>query len=676
MTNRIWGPATAILMDSVLAENKALTRAQRTAIAAGLFIGIAALAVGLPGQRFAYAEIVPLILIARAYGLFAGIATAAVIAPALTALQRHGHVQQGTGWEQSFAFESFFPFAVFTAVLFVVERYEEVLVRSYRSEAERLSWESERQLRELAVELPDAVRREEQAARERDLAAIAEAIPQLVWRARGDGRSEYYNSAWSEYTGLGLEELGTAFDFAVHPDDAEAVRRSWSAALQSGTVFDAEFRMRGRDGSYRWFLARATPLRDWTGAIGRWFGTCTDIDSHKRAHERLEKQFEIAHRVSEAFQEASLLQRMPTVPGVCFTALYKAGRREAAVGGDWYDALRLLDGRVIVSIGDVAGSGLGAALTMVSMRQAIRGAAQIHADPLALLEAADRTLRPEAPDRMVTAFVGVYDPVTRLLNYASAGHPPPLVRAPDGTIVELIAPGLPLGVRRKGDCEAREIVLEPGALLVLYTDGLTESTHDFAAGERRLRSAIARLEPLGGGVLAQSIARACLGGEARDDVAILTLAFEYAIDSQHYRRWTFDSNDRFAAREIRVAFEAAVVGAGANEEQLADAEVVFAELLGNVVRHARGPCDIVLDATGALPVLSVLDRGRGFTHAAHLPADAFAESGRGLYIVRSLTAEFNASRRPGGGTHARAVLYVERLVPRHAKRITLEAALA
>jgi len=255
----------------------------------------------------------------------------------------------------------------------------------------------------------------------------------------------------------------------------------------------------------------------------------------------------------------------------------------------------------------------------------------------------------------------VYDPVTRLLHYASAGHPPPFVRGADGSVVELIAPGLPLGVRRKGDCEAREIVLEPGALLVLYTDGLVESTHDYAAGERRLKAAIARLEPFGSEILAQSIARTCLAGDARDDVAILTLAFQPTIESQQYRRWTFDSSDRFAAREIRVAFEAAVVGAGATEEQLADAEVVFAELLGNVVRHARGPCDVVLDATSALPVLSVLDRGRGFTHAAHLPADAFAESGRGLFIVRSLTAEFNASRRPGGGTHARAVLYAERL---------------
>jgi PAS domain S-box-containing protein len=660
-------------MDSVLADGKALTRTQRTAISVGLFVAIAALAVGLPEQRIAYAEIVPLILVARAYGLLTSMITAAVLAPALTALERHGHVAAGD-WP-TFALECFFPFAVFTAVLVVVERYEEVLLRTHRSEAERLSWESERQLRELAAELPDAVRREEQAARERDLAAIAEAIPQLVWRARGDGRSEYFNSAWTEFTGLSVEDLGVSFDAAIHPDDAPQARRAWSDALGQGVVFDAEFRLRARDGSYRWFLARATPLRDWTGAIVRWFGTCTDIDSHKRAQERLEKQFEIAHRVSEAFQEASLPPQMPVVPGVCFSALYKAGRREAAVGGDWYDALRLLDGRVIVSIGDVAGSGLGAALTMVAMRQAIRGAAQIHAEPLSLLEAADRTLRPDAPDRMVTAFVGVYDPVTRLLNYASAGHPPPMVRGADGTIVELSAPGLPLGVRRKGDCEAREIVLEPGALLVLYTDGLVESTHDYAAGERRLRAAIGRLEPFGPAILAQSIARSCLGGEARDDVAILTLAFEPSIDSHQYRRWTFDSSDRFAAREIRAAFEAAVVGAGANEEQLADAEVVFAELLGNVVRHARGPCDVVLDATGTLPVLSVLDRGRGFTHAAHLPADAFAESGRGLYIVRSLTAEFNASRRPGGGTHARAVLYVERLVTPPRKRVALETSL-
>jgi anti-sigma regulatory factor (Ser/Thr protein kinase) len=99
-----------------------------------------------------------------------------------------------------------------------------------------------------------------------------------------------------------------------------------------------------------------------------------------------------------------------------------------------------------------------------------------------------------------------------------------------------------------------------------------------------------------------------------------------------------------------------LIAAGVAEKHLADAEVILAELLGNVVRHTPGPCTVFLDTDGDVPVLSVLDRGPDFVHPAPLPADALAERGRGLFIVRALAFEFSAAPRPGGGTHARAVL--------------------
>jgi len=650
-----------------------LGRLARTAIAAGLFLGIGALAFALPDQHLAFLEIVPLVLLARAYGLRTSIVAAAGAAPALDLLQHR--LQQHEPLLHT-AIETFVLFAIFVAVLIFIERYEDVLARTYRTAAERMSSENAARLRELSISLPDAVRREEAQVRERDLMAIAEAMPQLVWRSDSTLQIEYFNNAWIAYTGLEpdtMRRLGLRAP--LHPQDLPNVLERWAEANRDGSVFDVECRLRKSDGSYHWFVARATPLNGATGEIVRWFGTCTDIDAQKRAQATLEKRFELAQRVSEAFQEASLPASLPAVPGVEFSALYRAGRREAAVGGDWYDAQRLLDGRVVISIGDVAGSGLAAAITMVAMRQAIRGAAQIHADPVAILEAADRTLRQDTPDCMVTAFVAVYDPVTRALHYAGAGHPPPLIRRRDGTVVELSAPGLPLGVRRKGDTEPGDLVLERGSTLVLYTDGLIESTHDLIAGERRLREAVTAVDGSSPAQAAQHIASVVLADGARDDVAILTLCLGPEPDDERYRRWTFDCEDRFAAREIHQAFVASLVAAGANDEQVRDAEVVFSELLGNVVRHARGPCDVVLDASGILPVLSMLDRGRGFTRAAHLPADTFAESGRGLFIVRQLTAEFNASRRPGGGTHARAVLYVDRLasVPERTVRVSAVA---
>jgi anti-sigma regulatory factor (Ser/Thr protein kinase) len=99
--------------------------------------------------------------------------------------------------------------------------------------------------------------------------------------------------------------------------------------------------------------------------------------------------------------------------------------------------------------------------------------------------------------------------------------------------------------------------------------------------------------------------------------------------------------------------------AGVREKQLDAAEHVFGELLGNVVRYAPGPIEMILDwADGTPPVLHVLDRGAGFTFAPKLPSDMLDERGRGLYIVWSLAEDFNVTPRHDGGAHARAVLGV------------------
>ena len=136
--------------------------------------------------------------------------------------------------------------------------------------------------------------------------------------------------------------------------------------------------------------------------------------------------FEREHRAAESFQQASLPAVLPRVPGLALDAFYAPGREEATVGGDWYDAVRLIDGRVVVSIGDVAGSGLQAAVTMGNMRQIIRGIAQVHADPALMLDAADRALRLEHPDKFVTAFVGVYRPHQPVVD-VRVGRPAPAV---------------------------------------------------------------------------------------------------------------------------------------------------------------------------------------------------------------------------------------------------------
>jgi serine phosphatase RsbU (regulator of sigma subunit) len=232
--------------------------------------------------------------------------------------------------------------------------------------------------------------------------------------------------------------------------------------------------------------------------------------------------FERERRVARSFQDAALPQRLPDLPGFAFSAIYQAGKAEALVGGDWYDAFTLNDGRIVVSIGDVAGSGLSAAVTMASVRQAIRGAAHAKADPSGMLDAADRSL--DDPERsFVTAFVGVVDPASSTISYQCAGHPPPLVVKPDGSIAELASGDPPLGLRTEGDASSRTAGLPAGSLLVLYTDGLIESTRDVLAGEARLRAALEDSAVVQAENPAQMLHDLILVNGSRDDVAILTL---------------------------------------------------------------------------------------------------------------------------------------------------------
>jgi PAS domain S-box-containing protein len=379
--------------------------------------------------------------------------------------------------------------------------------------------------------------------------------------------------------------------------------------------------------------------------------------------------YEHEHEVAKEFQRAALPISLPQISGIRFDGIYVPASHRAQVGGDWYDALQLTDGRVVISIGDVAGTGLSSAVIMSSMRQIIRGVAQVYADPIAMLDAADRTLKAEYRDTFVTAFVGVFDPVTRVLTYAVAGHPPPFVRAANGETVALQGGGLPLGLRIRGDTPSHIVEIAKDALLVFYTDGLVEAERDIIAGQKRLSTAIARTRISVHPNPARALYDAMLHNGAEDDVVILTMRLDSPTEgsssmalSSHTRRWIFDSSDAETASTARHAFVVALQEGGAQGEELYAAELVFGELLGNVVRYAPGPIEITFDWSGDAPVLHVLDRGSGFTLVPRLPTDLLSERGRGLFIVWSLSEDFNVTKRFDGGSHARAVLAVRRSI--------------
>ena len=369
--------------------------------------------------------------------------------------------------------------------------------------------------------------------------------------------------------------------------------------------------------------------------------------------------YERAHHVASTLQRALLPQELPDVPGIAFDGVYVPGRAEAQVGGDWYDALRLADGRVLVTIGDVAGTGLPAAVIMAAMRQVIRGVAQVYADPATMIDAADRTLKAEHPDRFVTAFVGVYDPVAHTLSYCSAGHPAPLVRHADGSVSDMPSEGLPLGLRTRDGTDARTVDIPDGATLLFYTDGLIESTQDVIEGERRLRAALAEPQIAMRPDLAQAIHDDVLREGARDDVAILAMRLEPAVTVTpgSSRHWSFDTGDLKTAQRTRALFASVLADAGMLDDDVFSAELIFGELLSNAVRYAPGAIEVVLDWSGASPaIVHFLDRGPGFVVIPRLPTDLLSERGRGLFLVWSLSDDFNVTKRADGGSHVRVVL--------------------
>ena len=139
--------------------------------------------------------------------------------------------------------------------------------------------------------------------------AIADSMPQMVWSTLPDGFHDYYNARWYEFTGVPAGSTdGEAWNDMFHKDDQERARQRWAHSLETGELYEIEYRLRRHDGVYRWTLGRATPIRDAQGRITRWFGTCTDIDDLKREEQTKELvSQELSHRIKNIFAVVSAL---------------------------------------------------------------------------------------------------------------------------------------------------------------------------------------------------------------------------------------------------------------------------------------------------------------------------------------------------------------------------------
>ena len=226
--------------------------------------------------------------------------------------------------------------------------------------------------------------------------------------------------------------------------------------------------------------------------------------------------------IAVRMQESALPNVLPCIDHLHLSAAYRPSSSESTIGGDWFDAFELSNGHVAMSIGDVGGHGLAAALIMTKIRQAMRAAALLDPSVGSMLRIADQTLRMDSDDVFATAIGAIYDPVSHRMEIASAGHPGPFVRYPDGRVEE-IASSAPLLGLGNGFSSSQTIETAAGTLIVFFTDGLVEFDRDIDAGFARLQSALTDLGDDTAPDLAQRILDRVIGPRPiPDDVAILT----------------------------------------------------------------------------------------------------------------------------------------------------------
>ena len=184
-----------------------------------------------------------------------------------------------------------------------------------------------------------------------------------------------------------------------------------------------------------------------------------------------QRSYDEEHRIAVTLQRSLLQTRLPDVPGLDLAVRYEPAGAQTEVGGDFYE-LTMLDGRLLVAIGDVAGHSLHAATVMAEVRHAVRAYAVEGHSPAAVLRLVNQFMRTVLPQDSATLCLLTLDPATGVIRLASAGHLPPLLRTDEGVhLVEAHGPLLGINAPRPGESE---FVLPPGGTLVLYTDGLVE----------------------------------------------------------------------------------------------------------------------------------------------------------------------------------------------------------
>ncbi|MFC4030757.1 SpoIIE family protein phosphatase [Streptomyces polygonati] len=355
-------------------------------------------------------------------------------------------------------------------------------------------------------------------------------------------------------------------------------------------------------------------------------------------------------------QERLLPRAVTETPAARTAGVYRPAGGRSEPSGDWFDVITLPSLRVAFVVGDVIGHGLRAAANMGQLRTAVQTFANLELEPgevLAHMEDLLQRLVAEAPEGRTdsigaTCLYAVYDPTTCQCDFASAGHPAPVIVSPDGTsrVVD-VSPGPPLGVGGV-PFQSMTVDVEPGSLIAMFTDGvfglrsLREDSDGLERLQERLRVLYGSqrpLEEIGDALVAEANEQ-----PPRDDIVLL-LTRTRSVPARNVVSWEFPGDLSAVGRARATA--ARQLTAWGLDHLVPTTELVVSELVTNAVRYAGGPVRLRLIRDGVL-ICEVSDPSN--TQPRVLRASSMDEGGRGLFIVAHSTTRWGCRYGQQGKT--------------------------
>jgi len=387
-------------------------------------------------------------------------------------------------------------------------------------------------------------------------------------------------------------------------------------------------------------------------------------EAEARSRERIEQELKVAQLIQQQFLPSSL----PNLAGWDLSAFYLPAR---TLGGDFYDVMELPDGRIMVVTGDVTDKGVPAALVMASTHALLREAGPRLVSPSAVLSSVNEILCSDIPAHMfVTCLVLVVDLDTGAVVFANAGHNLPFLRG-SGEVRELRATGMPLGLMLESEYDELHDVIDPGEVLLLYSDGITEQHDDqgemFGFDRTRDLVAVATSGSQLVDACVTALDRFSGENEQEDDVTIVTLerssaARPKAPPGEEILATFSVPSEPGNERQVLARVAEAVAGCGLDDDALERIKTASAEAAMNAIEHgnqgrAEIPVEVEVITTGGELIVRIRDVGDGPQATDVESPDIEAKlaglqkpRGWGLFLIKNMVDEIRVIDADGRHT--------------------------